>query len=91
MIALHTPSALALALALTGCMGSRECKQTCWPHPVREYSQTFGVAACGCVTEPQRPVVAASPVASASAAPVATAAPITPAYSTWETRGSDGF
>ncbi len=65
---------VAAALLLIGCMGSRECKQTCWPHPVREYSQTFGIAACGCVTEGPRPIVVASPVASAAPPPVETEA-----------------
>lgn len=37
---------------LAGCMDTRECKQTCWPHPVKVFSQTLGGTSCGCVQDP---------------------------------------
>lgn len=54
---------------LAGCsaMSVGECRQACWPHPMRHYDASIGASTCGCVQEvvvsPRAPQ--ADPTASA--------------------------
>ena len=54
---------IACLSILAGCMDTRECKQTCWPHPVRVFSQTLGGTSCGCVQDPPPPATTHTSVA----------------------------